>query len=401
VRRALLLLALALAPRPGAAESLTLAFEPHPSHATVVAGEMVLVTLRAVYDRKVALEDLEIAPSDSFDWVQTAPDRWREERIGGKSWITMERDLAIVPKRAGVLHFGPATHTLTIIDEASRRQERTVVAPPLSLSVGAHPAERGWKWVAEKATLTDELSTDPARLADGETVTRRVTLRALGALPEALPPRPVVSEPWLISFAAPPERRLILTAEGPVSEAVWTWQFRPETGEPGVIPAATIPFFNAATRRLDALEIPALPIGYASFYTSQVATGRFGPAERLAEAAALLAGLAAGAALILTRSAPDATRAAWTRLRRRWSPLLRWRLRRAAPDGDLLALRRILAETRPDAAEAAALLDRAIYHPAAAFDRAAFRRALRRSYPSGSPAAASAATSPSSTAGSL
>ena len=93
-----------------------------------------------------------------------------------------------------------------------------VVAPPVSLSVGAYPAERGWKWVAEAATLTDELSADPARLADGQTVTRRVTLRAKGTLPEALPPRPIVSEPWLISFAAPVARRLILTEEGPVSE---------------------------------------------------------------------------------------------------------------------------------------------------------------------------------------
>ena len=83
------------------------------------------------------------------------------------------------------------------------------------------------------------------RVADGQTVTRTVTLRAKGALPESLPPRPVVSEPWLISFAAPVERRLILTADGPVSESVWTWQMRPETGEPGVIPPAKIPFFNA------------------------------------------------------------------------------------------------------------------------------------------------------------
>jgi hypothetical protein len=369
---------LALLPGVAAAESLSLSFVPHPAHETVVAGEMVPVTLRAVYNRKVALETLKIAPSDSFDWIQTAPDRWGEELIDGKSWIVMDRPLALVPKRAGILHFGPATHDLTIIDEKSRRQERLVVAPPLSLSVGAYPVERGWQWVAEKATLTDELSTDPSRLADGETVTRRVTVRALGTLPEALPPRPVVSEPWLISFAAPVERRLVLTAEGPVSEAVWTWQFRPETGEPGVIPPVTIPYFNAATRRMDALQISALPIGYASFYTNQIQTGRFDPASRLAETAALLAGLLAGAALVLTRETPDATRATLARLARRWSPRRNWRLRRAARAGDLPTLRRLLAETRPEATEAAALVDAALYAPAARFDPAAFRSALRR-----------------------
>ena len=93
--------------------------------------------------------------------MQTGPDRWQEELIDGKSWITMERPLAVVPKRSGLLQFGPARHEITIIDEASARQERTVVAPPMTLAVGAYPAERGWKWVAEEATLTDELSTDP------------------------------------------------------------------------------------------------------------------------------------------------------------------------------------------------------------------------------------------------
>lgn len=392
-----LLLALLL-PRLATAESLTMSFVPHPSHATVVAGEMVPVTLRAVYDRKVALETLEIAPSQSFDWIQTEPDHWTREMIDGKSWIVMERELALVPKRAGLLHFGPATHTLTIIDEKSRRQQRTVVAPPLTLSVGAFPGDTGevapplavadgppqeghggWHWVADAVELTDELSTDPSRLADGETVTRRVTLRARGTLPGSLPPRPVVSELWLITFAAPVERRLILTGEGPVSEVVWTWQFRPETGEPGVIPPIKLPFFNATTREMDTVTIAALPIGYASFYSSQVRTGRFGGPERLAEAGALLAGLLAGAALVLSRHAPDTTRAALARLRHRFSPLLRWRLRRAARDGDLLTARRLLAETRPDAAEAAALVEEAIYRPGARFDPAAFRRALRPS----------------------
>jgi hypothetical protein len=381
VRRALLLL-LCLLPAPVAAESLTLSFVPHPAHETVVAGEMVPVTLRAVYDRKIALEDLEIAPSDSFDWIQTRPDRWREEMIDGKSWITMERDLALVPKRAGLLYFGPATHTLTIIDEESQRQPRTVTARPLALSVGAYPEREDqgirWEWVAEEVTLKDELSTDPSRLADGETVTRRVTLRALAALPESLPPRPVVSEPWLITFAAPVQRRLILTDEGPVSEVVWVWQFRPETGEPGVLPPVKIPYFNARTRAMDAVEIPALPIGYASFYTGEVQSGRFGAPERVAEAGALLAGLLAGGALVLARRAPDAPRAAWTRLRRRWSPRLRWRLRRAARTGDLLTLRRLVDEVRPDARDAAALVEHALYGRDAAFDPAAFRRALRR-----------------------
>ena len=371
------LLLLLILPALAHAESLTLTFEPHPLHHDIVAGEYVPVTLRAVYDRKVAREELTIAPSDSFDWIQAAPDDWHEEMIDGLPWLVMERKLALFPRGPGLLHFGPATHRLSVIEEGSRWGERVVTAHPLTLSVGAFPKDRGWKLAAGAVELTDELSTDPSRLADGQTVTRKVTLRARGALPEMLPPRPVVSEPWLIAFAAPVERRLILTADGPVAEAVWTWQFRPETGEPGVIPPVTIPFFNTGTRAMDQVEIPPLPIGYASFYTAQVQTGRFGLGARLGMIAALLAGVGVGAAAVLRAQVPETTRAGWARALRRWSPRAAWRIRRAARTGDLPRLRRLLAENRPEAREAAALVERAIYAPDGAFDAEATLRALR------------------------
>ena len=194
----------------------------------------------------------------------------------------MERGLALVPKRAGVLHFGPATHKLTIIDEKSQRQERTVTAPPLTLSVGAYPVERGWQWVADDATLTDELSTDPSRLADGQTVTRTVTLRAKGTLARgaAAPPRrlraladllrrpgrapadPHRRRPGLrsrLDLAAPPRDRR--ARRDPARRNPVLQRHDPPNGRP---------------------RDPALPIGYASFFTNQIQTGRFGPAARLA-----------------------------------------------------------------------------------------------------------------------
>jgi hypothetical protein len=370
--------ALLVLPGLGRAESLTLSFVPHPAHEEVVVGEMIPVTLRAVYDRKIARDKMEIAPSSSFDWIQVDRDRWQEEMIDGKSWITMNRELAIFPKRSGPLEFGPATHDLTIIDEKSQRQERRIVAHPLAVSVGAYPQERGWKLAAAEVTLTDELDTDPARLQDGQTVTRRVTLRAKGVLPEALPPRPILGAEWLITFAAPQERKLILTEAGPVAEVVWLWQFRPLTGEPGVLDGKTIRFFNTTTREMDAVEIAPLSIAYASFFTSQVETGRFGGADRLAEAAALGAGLLAGTALVLRTQVPQTSRTAFARLLRRRSPVTRWRIGRAARSGELLRLRRLVAETYPEAGEATAALDRAIYSRGGGFDAERFLRDLRR-----------------------
>lgn len=331
-----------------------------PGTAQPVVGEMVAVTIRAVYDRKIANERLEIAPTDAFDWIQTRPDDWREERIDGALKIVMERHLAIWPKRAGPLHFGPVRHHLTVIDKQSRRRDVVVAARPMALSVGEYPAQRGWHLAARALELTDELSTDAARLADGQVVTRRVTLRALGALPEHLPPRPVVSENWLITFAPPVQRNLLLTADGPVAELVWTWQFRPHTGEPGVLEPVRIPWFDTSQRRLQVAEIPALAIGYASFYTGQVPTGRLGAGQVAALAGSLGLGLLLGLALAALHLAPDMTVAGWRRIRDRFSPLAWAGYLRARRRGDLLAARRLGERIGLSAARLAAL-DHAIY----------------------------------------
>jgi hypothetical protein len=152
----------------------------------------------------------------------------------------------------------------------------------------------------------------------------------------------------------------------------------PRDRRAGGDPASRDPQLHATARRMDAIEIPALPIGYASFYTNQVQTGRFGAASRLAETGAVLAGFVAGAALLLTRQVPDTTRSLDAPAPALVaSPALAAPPRR--PRGRPPSGRRLLAEVRPDAIHAAALLDVAIYDLGTPFDSAAFRRALRRS----------------------
>lgn len=352
-----------------------------PRADSVVAGEMVPVTVRGIYDRKVTLEEMTIRPGDSFDWVQLAKDDWHEERIDGRQRLVVERRLALFPKHSGSSRFGPAEHRLTFVGAGGKAE--TITSHPLDLSVAPMPDDppfhspHGWRFAASELKVTDELSTDPARLRDGETVTRRVTVTAVGALPAMLPPRPVVSENWLIAFAAPVERSLELTPDGPVARVIWSWQFRPETGEPGVLPAVPIPYFNTVTRRVEAAEIPALPIGYASFAASQSAGIAITPASLWGGLLAGLAGLGAGTALLVAGHRPTA--AALGRLARRRSPLRRWQIWRAARTGDLLALRRATAEEAQDRPAARAALERAIYGPPPQpFDPRAFLRALRR-----------------------
>ncbi|MDH2328901.1 hypothetical protein QCN27_18800 [Cereibacter sp. SYSU M97828] len=341
----------------------------HPTSPRIVEGEMIPVTIRGTYDRKVALERLLVLPSDRFDWVQLEKDDWREERIDGRLRIVFERKLALFPRRTGIAAFGPVEHEMTVIGQGSRREEVTVVSHPLELTIAPMPLDppfhpvNPWRFAARELTLTDQLSTRPDRLEDGQTVTRRVTLRAVGALPEMLPPRPVVSEGWLIAFAAPVERSLELTPDGPVATAIWTWQFRPETGEPGVLPPVVIPFFDTAARKVSSVTIPPLPIGYASFRSAEAVSGATSGWVSLL---ALVCGFGGGFFALMRgerRAGPILPI-----LAARWSPLPTLRLHRAARRHDLLALRRAAEDwldARPErnaaASSALAELDEAIY----------------------------------------
>jgi hypothetical protein len=358
-----------------------------PQGARPVVGEMIPVTLRGEYTSRIALETLTFPNSEDYDWLQLARDQWRDEEIGGRTVRVFERRLAIFPRHAGTLMMGPVTHHLTVVDEKNLRAPLDVAAPAVSLAVAPYPGE-GVPLSARTLTVEDTLSAAPGALRDGETLVRRVTLRAEGTLPHMLPPRPVLRAPWLISFAAPEQRDMRPTAAGPVTTVVWEWHLRPTTGEPGVLPPVAIPWFDTASRTMRTAEIPALPFGYASFHDNRSGTGRLPAGPTAAGVAAGIAGALAGLGLCLAGMSPR-RRVPLLRALRRLSPLdpTRQLVKHAAQAGDLFALRRACAAylrrrrdlgLKVSGCETAAL-DAALYGRNAgegAFDRQAAVRAV-------------------------
>ncbi|TCK29008.1 oxygen tolerance protein BatD [Ancylobacter aquaticus] len=311
-----------------------------PEGAHPVAGEMIPVTLRGEYTSRIALETLNFPGSAAYDWMQLARDQWRDEEIAGRTVRVFERRLAVFPRHAGTLTLGPVTHHLTVVDETNLRAPLDVTAAPVTLAVAPYPGE-GTPLSARSLTVEDTLSAAPGELRDGETLVRRVTLKAQGALPHMLPPRPILREPWLISFAAPEQREMLPTPAGPVTTVVWEWHLRPTTGEPGVLPPVPIAWFDTAAREMRMAEITALPFGYASFRDNRSGTERLPAAESGAGWLALVAGGLTGISLCVTGLAPR-RRAQILRDLRRLSPFdptRRW-LKRAARTGDLFAIRR-------------------------------------------------------------
>lgn len=305
-----------------------------------VAGEMIPVTLRGEYTSRIALETLNFPGSEDYDWMQLARDEWRDEEIGGRTVRVFERRLAVFPHHAGTLALGPVTHHLTVVDEKNLRAPLGVTAAPVTLAVAPYPGE-GTPFPAQSLTVEDKLSAAPGALQDGETLVRRVTLKAVGALPHMLPPRPAMREPWLISFAAPERREMEPTPAGPVTTVVWEWHLRPKTGEPGVLPPVPIAWFDTVVRQMRTAEIPALPFGYASFKDNRSGSGRLPAAEAGIGMLALIAGALTGIGLCVAGLAPR-HRSRILRDLRGLSPVdpTRHRLKRVARFGDLLAIRR-------------------------------------------------------------
>ncbi|SNR75899.1 BatD family protein [Puniceibacterium sediminis] len=230
-----------------------------------MVGRMVLATIRGVYAVNITLEELKLRRMTGVDWVRLGQDNWSQQRIDGRSLRVFERRIALYPKASGSLTILPIAHDLEYL-EAGQRRRAIVRSEPVTIEVRAAPVAKGDTWLPARAVeLSDSFSADAAQLVDGESVERRVILRVFGATPEMLPPQPAMRAPWLITFSPPEERSQQLTPEGPVTTVIWRWTLRPTTGELGVLPAVTIPWYDTDRDQSQTVTIPAAPIGYKSF----------------------------------------------------------------------------------------------------------------------------------------
>lgn len=343
-----------------------------------VVGEMIRLTVRGEYTGFVALEEMSFPDSPAYDWMQLLPDDWHQERVNGLPRQIFERQIALFPRQPGSLVIGPVTHHLTKADGAARSLV-DVTAPAVSVAVAPYPAP-GLPLAARNLKVTDELSDDPARIRDNQTIRRRITITAEDTMAHLLPPRPELREAWLISFTAPEIRETRLTEHGPLAYVQWEWSLRPITGEQGTLPPLRFSWFDLAKRELRGAITQPIIFGYG--YVGANVGGGARLAGLWLGGAAALAGLAAALIWALRGQglrAPD-----W----RRWRPNPhRAALRQAAADGDLLALRHAAhayAEHarragRPVDAAALDRLDRAIFaDPPGGFDTAGFLRQMNK-----------------------
>lgn len=356
-------------------------------HGNPVVSEMIELTIRGEYDLTVSLEEMTFPDSTDYDWAQIARDDWHKERVNGRLLQIFERKLAIFPNHAGEITIGPVTHHLTYVTDDGQRAETDVIAPAISLEVKPFPDDHR-PLAAHHLELTDELSAQPGQLKQDEVLTRRVTIEAQGTMAHFLPPRPDLSQPWMISFTSPEIRETTITENGPQARVVWEWELRPRTGEHAVLPGIGFPWFDTEKRRIVVAPLKPIPFGIAGFGSNFGGSAQTLTLRNVAiTATAVLAPFICGMGLLLGHYAPMRGSAILLRLRRFLPSPHSGKLRRAARQHDLTALR--------DAAEkhlrwyglpvsGLAALDRQLFSPSppADFDTMTwltdFRNAVRR-----------------------
>lgn len=299
-------------------------------------GEMILVTITGYYDVTIALENFEGIELRNVSWIQLGRDIWSKARVAGRDVTTVERKLALYPKKPGTLTIGPFRHHLTL-NKDEERFVHEVVSEAKSIEIRQKPATaNGWWLPARDVVFTDEWNVDPSKLANGDTARRTVTLTVHGQTAENLPLPPQMRAPGLIAFMDPEERSTEVTREGPVATVKWGWRVRPATAEPALLPAFHIPWFDTTSRQMRDIVLGSQRLAYAAIATE---TTENDPMWRLAAPFVVIAGLFFPAGLMLGGRRLIPVTVARTRLAALWPSANLWRVYYAAYKADPAALR--------------------------------------------------------------
>ena len=178
--------------------------------------------LRSGVRGKIAADRIVEPALTNFDWQQFGIDRSGEEMIDGFWTPVVERVLMIYPLRPGRLTISPFKSYVTYVTAAGARAEIQFESQPLEIEVRSRDGVVDVKdfWLpAKEVRITDRWDPEPDKIPFGEMTRRILTIEAEGVTADRLPPLPDFRAPGVITFAAPVERRTVVTDQGPVGPA--------------------------------------------------------------------------------------------------------------------------------------------------------------------------------------
>ena len=188
--------------------------------------------------------------------------RYRQ-RVDGRVYQVIERRYAIFPQRSGSLDI-PAL-TLQARVESYRPSlldpGRLVIkrSPPLQLQVQAPPASfDGALWLpAKNVQLYEEWSEDPEQLQTGQSITRRVDIRAEGLMAAQLPKLPTLDLPGIKLYPDQPSLQNTTEQVGLVGLRSESTAMIPTRPGEYTLPELRIAWWNTETDQPELAVLPA------------------------------------------------------------------------------------------------------------------------------------------------
>ena len=230
---------------------------------TVYETEMLLLSVRGYYAIPINREALNTPEIPGFAWMEMGFDHWRDVEVGGRQLRGFERRLALFPERPGTLEIPAFSHWLSVTEKGGGRAERVIQSEAIRLKVSPPPQQQGWWLPARDVIIEEQWDRLPDQLEFGQAAQRTVTLTALGASPEMLPPTPDLSTPGLHVFPHPEVRSRRLTEEGPVSTVTWRWTVTLLRPEAVVLNEVTISWFDTEARSFRKETLPRYRVALA------------------------------------------------------------------------------------------------------------------------------------------
>ncbi len=228
-------------------------------------GEPIVLHVRSSL-RANATRDKIIQPAlTDFDWQQFGMDISSEEMLDGYWTPVIERVLLVTPLKVGSLTIPPFIRRVEVVTANEERVEASFVSNSLVIDVrsreGVGSADDWWL-PAKSVKISDEWEPASDKIPFGETAHRVLTIEAAGVTADRLPPPPSLRAPGVISFLGPVDRRTIVSDEGPIARASYSWSVRPISIMPATAPAIHIPWFDVATRKMRDAVAPEREVAF-------------------------------------------------------------------------------------------------------------------------------------------
>lgn len=139
----------------------------------------------------------------------------------------------------------------------TRGQDVTVHSAPLKVEVLARPGDaQGWFLPARRVTLADDWSPELAKAKVGETLTRTLTLEAVGASPNQLPPLDTPEVDGVRQYQEDSRTDAAMIGGEPGATLIKTVSVVPTQAGSVTLPAVTVGWWNTVTKSQDYATLP-------------------------------------------------------------------------------------------------------------------------------------------------